>query len=313
MTDSGVSPTKIRHYRRLARTIVNRHFGQEASRIVYKRTGLTNFVFAVNHVEGQFVIRISPDPQKIDDFKKELWATQKVREAGVPTQEVLAVGNEVSPEPYMIARRVTGAEATHNTKRLSIVHEMGRFAAIINSISTSNFGNVFDWAGPPIQRLSWPDYLEQEWGVDRRLDLLARNRTVPESSLTTLRQIIDNIKRLPAKPSLSHGDLRMKNVIVDEDGQITAIIDWDDCLSTFSPPWELSIALHDLTIDEKHAFVEGYGCTNKRLAEIAPIIKAFNILNYAGAIGTAVEKNDQKALSEIKLRMSGSLDLYTLP
>jgi aminoglycoside phosphotransferase (APT) family kinase protein len=125
MNQTQVAPAQIRHYRRLVRRIVNRHFGKPASRIVYNRTGLTNYVFAVNHLEGQFVIRISPDPEKINSFKKEQWATQKVREAGVPTQEVLAVGTETTSEPYMIARRVTGVAGTHHPRRRSIVHELG--------------------------------------------------------------------------------------------------------------------------------------------------------------------------------------------
>lgn len=311
MNETPATPANIRHYRRLVRKIVNRHFGKEASRIVYKRTGLTNYVFAVNHVEGQFVIRVSPDAEKIDSFKKELWATQKVREAGVPTQEVLAVGVEDTSEPYMIARRVTGVEATHHPRRLSIVHEMGRYAAIINSIRTNNFGNVFDWAGIPAKSLGWAEYLEEEWGAEHRLNVLATHQILPENSIAKLRKIIDELKTVKAKPSLIHGDLRMKNVIVEEDGQITAIVDWDDCLSTIAPAWELSTALHDLTIDEKQSLIEGYGCT-EQMAEMAVIMRAFNIMNYSTFIEGAAEKGDLKALTEFKLRLNGSLDLYCL-
>ena len=305
-------PAKIRHYRKLVRRIVDRHFGNEPSKIVYKRTGLTNFVFAVNHVEGQFVIRISPDAEKLSSFKKELWATQKVREAGVPTPEVLAVGNELSNEPYMIARRVTGVEATHHPRRRDIVYEMGRHAASINSIRTNNFGNVFDWVDQPTKPLSWSEYLKDEWQAEWRLSVLAKHKILSNNSIRRLREIIDEAKALKTRPSLNHGDLRTKNVIVDEDGHITAIIDWDDCLSTISPTWELSIALHDLSIDEKQSFIEGYGCTNDQLAEMTHLMRAFNIMNYATPIESAIETDDLKALNEFKLRLSGSLDLFCL-
>jgi aminoglycoside phosphotransferase (APT) family kinase protein len=122
--DEKNQPSAIRQYRNLAKTIVEQYFGKPASRIVYKPTGLTNYVFAVNHVEGQFVVRISPDPERIKVFKKELWASRKAREAGVPTPEVLAVGNDAVSEPYMITRRVTGSEATHVPNRSHIVQEM---------------------------------------------------------------------------------------------------------------------------------------------------------------------------------------------
>src|SRR5687767_5196356 len=143
MDETPERPVTIRHYRQLANEIIEKHFGKPPSRIVYKSSGRTNFVFTVNHVEGQFVIRISPDTERLATFKKELWATQKVRQAGVPSPEVLAVGNDVISEPYMISRRVTGTEASHHPKRQRIVHQIGEYAAIINSISTEGFGANF--------------------------------------------------------------------------------------------------------------------------------------------------------------------------
>ena len=167
--DEKNQPSAIRHYRNLTRTIVQQYFGKPASRIVYKPTGLTNYVFAVNHVEGQFVIRISPDTERIKAFQKELWASQKAREAGVPTPEVLAVGNDAVSEPYMITRRVTGTEATHLPNRLRIVHEMGEYAAIINSIPTTGFGSNFDWTSNDKKSTTWASYLENEFDLDARL------------------------------------------------------------------------------------------------------------------------------------------------
>src|SRR5215217_3339971 len=99
--DEKNQPSAIRHYRNLTKTIVQQYFGKPASRIVYKSSGRTNYVFAINHVEGQFVVRVSPEPEKINAFRKELWASKKVREAGVPSPEVIAVGNELAAEPYM--------------------------------------------------------------------------------------------------------------------------------------------------------------------------------------------------------------------
>ena len=312
MTETEERPGAIRHYRRLAKQIVQKHFGTLPTRIVYKRSGLTNYVFVVNHVEGQFVIRISPDAGRLEAFKKELWATQKVREAGVPSPEILAVGDDIVSEPYMISRRVTGTEASHHPKRSRIVHEMGRFAQIINSIQTKSFGTNFDWTTNGSKNVTWSDYLDNEWEIDKRLHVFAENRILPDPELKKLRQIIDQTRTLHIQPSLNHGDLRLKNVIVDDDGEIAAILDWEDCLSTIAPHWELSIGLHDLSIDEKHLFLEGYGLSSEQVEVMAPLIKAFNIINYTSAIGPAIETGDHKSLDEIKLRLSGGLDLYSL-
>jgi aminoglycoside phosphotransferase (APT) family kinase protein len=311
MAETQEQPETIRQYRRLAKKIVEHHFGQPPTRIVYKRSGLSNNVFVVNHVEGQFVVRISPEPEKMEAFKKELWTTQKVREAGVPSPEVLAVGN-IGSEPYMISRRVTGAEATHHPRRGHIVNEIGRYAQIINSIRTTNFGSNFDWTTNGPQHSTWAEYLDNEWQIEQRLAVFAQHQILSTQQIQKLRNIIDDTRTMSFEPSLNHGDLRLKNVIVDEDGEIAAIVDWEDCLSTIAPPWELSISLHDLSIDEKDLFIEGYGLNPKQVQEMSPLIKAFNIVNYSNAIAGAAESGDDKSLAQFRLRLSGALDLYSL-
>jgi aminoglycoside phosphotransferase (APT) family kinase protein len=312
MSEKSERVTSLRHYRRVVAKIVQRYFGTPARRIVYKASGLTNYVFAVNHVEGQFVIRISPDPERIGAFNKEWWATQHVRKAGVPSVEILAVGNDLGPEPYMITRRVSGSEATHHQKRSRIIREMGHFAAIINSIPTNGFGTNFDWNDAAPKIATWSDYLDQEYQLQSRLEFFATHKILSESELNKLSAIIEETRTADIKPALNHSDMRLKNVIVDDDGDITAIIDWEDCLSAAAPEWELSIALHDLSIDEKHAFIEGYGLAPEKVEQMAALIKAFNILNYHGAIVSAIEQDDQSKLSEIKLRLNGTLDLFSL-
>jgi len=312
MDEKNDQPGMIRHYRRLVKRIVHHHFGAPATRIVYKSSGRTNYVFAVNHVEGQFVVRISPEPEKINNFRKELWASKKVREVGVPSPEVIAVGNDVAAEPYMITRRVTGSEASHHPKRDRIIHALGRHAAMINSIQTHGFGSNFDWTADEARLDSWHSYLADEFELENRLQLFSRNHLLPESELQQLSQIVQQATTDGLNPSLNHSDLRLKNVIVDEGGDIAAIVDWDECLSTISPQWELSIALHDLSIDEKQIFLDGYGLSAEQIEQTAPLIKAFNILNYSSTIELAMEKNDHKCLTDLKLRLQGCLDLYSL-
>ena len=310
--DEKNQPSAIRHYRNLTKTIVQQYFGKPASRLVYKSSGLTNYVFAVNHVEGQFVVRISPDPQRIKAFQKERWASQKAREAGVPTPEVLAVGNDAVSEPYMITRRVTGTEASHHPNRLRIVHDMAEYGPVINSIPTTGFGTNFDWTNETNKNTTWTSYLDNEFDLDGRLRVFSTNNILTDAQSQKLVDIITSAAARNDTTCLNHSDLRLKNVIVDEGGDIAAIVDWEDCLSTIAPEWELSIALHDLTIDEKHAFIDGYGLRADQIEEMAPLVKAFNILNYSQALERAVETEDMKTLAEIKLRLNGSLDLYSL-
>ena len=312
MAQTKVSPSDLRRYRGIAHNIVRDHFRKEASRIAYRPTGLTNFVFAINHAEGQFVVRISPDTNRLKTYQKEIWATRRVRVLGIPSPEVLKVGTVDSGEPYMISRRVSGTEATHHPKRLSIIHEVGRFAKEINSIQTHNFGESFDWLESPPQPLTWADYLDSEWNATERVEFLEKVEFISKEGIEQLHSIIEEAKTMDVRPTLSHGDLRLKNVIVDEDGEITSIIDWEECLSTFAAAWELSIALHDLSIDEKHAFLDGYGLEGSDVVKMSSIVKAFNILNYVPFIKGALEENDHPTANRFRLRLSGALDLYSV-
>jgi aminoglycoside phosphotransferase (APT) family kinase protein len=313
MTEPQESGADIRRRRAMVRAIMINHFGKPPTRIVYKPTGLTNYVFLVNHAEGQFVVRISPDPGKLKAFIKEQWATLQAREAGVPTPEVLEVGNGAVPEPYMIAREVSGTEATFHPNRPRILSEMGRYGAIINSIKTTGFGSTFDWSHDKLSRNeTWKEFLDGELKAQEGLQTLEKLKMLTPAQVRKLRAIFDDARKARVRPSLNHGDLRLKNVIVDQQGEISAIVDWEDCISSLAPQWELSIALHDLSIDEKQEFLKGYGLTPRKFSEIAPLIKAFNIINYAPTVEEMARKKKTKELEAYRLRLSGILDLYSV-
>jgi hypothetical protein len=59
-------------------------------------------------------------------------------------------------------------------------------------------------------------------------------------------------------------------------------------------------------------FIDGYGLDSETVAPMADLLRAFNIINYADAIERAVEVRDHKMLAELRLRLSGGLDLYSL-
>ena len=48
-----------------------------------------------------------------------------------------------------------------------------------------------------------------------------------------------------------------------------------------------------------------------KLKEIMPLVKAFNVANYAAAIEEAVRSRDRVRLDEFRTRLGGTLDLYS--
>ena len=294
--------------------ILRHHFGKSPQEIRRITGGLTNYVYEVQIGRESLIIRISDDPAKLQVFMKEQWAITMAGKAKVPTPEVLEVCNDVGDLPYMISRKVPGRAATMvGRHRHRVLRDLGEYAAMINAIPTRDFGRIFDWSPNRLSRNeTWKKYLEEELRIEERLELFRRAKVLERSKLKKLIEQIDQMKRWSDAPSLTHGDLRLKNVILNEKRNIVAILDWEDCSSNIAPYWELSIALHDLSMDEKETFLEGYGLKLGDYMTIAPAVKAFNILNYAGAIRIALDQKDKAQLQSLQARLNGTFDLYSL-
>ena len=178
MKQGNRASREIDKFRSLARVAIKHHFGT-ARRINYLSSGLTNFVFSFSDGEGDYIIRISPDPAKVNFFNKEQWAVSRAREAGVPAPEILEVGFDVIGLPFMVSRTAEGEEGTHHPLRSDILRRLGRFAAKINSIKTKGFGQTFDWSDNQLSlNGSFNEYLYKEYCFEQKLDLLNKNKVL---------------------------------------------------------------------------------------------------------------------------------------
>jgi hygromycin-B 4-O-kinase len=313
--DSMPEPPSVdeRQARAMARAIITHHVGSKPKRISPKGGGISNFVFEANHADGDFIVRMNPQPAKVKEYLKEQWAMARVQEIGVPVPEVLEVGADAVPIPYMVSRKVAGSEATHHPERMAILREMGRLTALIHTIPTSGFGHTFDWSNNQLSRKeTWAEYLKRELNVEQRLKVLAANKMLSKSQLKSLHETLSGIESLDADPVLNHGDMRLKNVMVDAEGEVTAVIDWEFCSSNIAPYWDLALSLHDLSVDAKQAFLGGYGSSEAEIREMAPVLKAINVINYAPFVERAADEKDERRLDQYRTRFSGALDLYSL-
>ncbi len=305
--------SEIRKKLTLVKKIIQHHFGSECKKIEFKPAGLTNFVFEVKCRQGEFIVRIARSPARFKDFQKEQWAVDKVKKLGVPVAEILEVGNEVVELPYMLQQKLRGTEATHHPDRLRILFEIGHYAQLIHTIRTNNYGNNFDWSKNRLSKnKTWKEYLLDEFNVRERIDILSKNDMLNKAQLKKLSSLVPRMEKWKVDPVLNHGDLRLKNVIIDNNGKILALIDWEHCCSSIAPYWDLSIALHDLSVDAREEFLKGYGIDPSNFNEIAPFLKVFNILNYAETVSRFAKRKNMKELAFYRLRLQGTLDLFSL-
>jgi hygromycin-B 4-O-kinase len=305
-----ISPSMARA---LAQKVITHYFGTKPMRIVSKAGGLSNLVFLAKHADGSLIVRLSTDPGRINSYIKEQWATARVKKLGVPTPEILEVGNEVISYPHMIMRYVAGHEASFHPNRMAIIKELGSYAALINSVKTEGFGSTFDWSKNKLSRnKTWLEFLKKELELDERLTMLRKHKLIGRQEARKLAAALRGVARQPVSSHLTHGDLRLKNVLVSPKGAIASIIDWENCLACIAPHWELSVALHDLTIDEKESFINGYKISGDKFSRMAPGIKAINMINYAPEIKRLAEAKDFARIAMHRVRFEGGLDLYSL-
>lgn len=311
--DRRGAPSDVADALDLANQVLAHHLGSKARSLVHEAGGETNVVFRAEHESGEFVIRIGAEPSRLADFHKEQWVIDRVRAEGVPTAQVLEVGDHAIGMPYMLLHRVRGRPATTHPERMRILEELGAHAATINRIATDGFGRRFDWAREKLlPRATWDAFLLDELSLDDRLELLVRERMITRESGSSIRSAVVALGDRRRAPRLNHGDLRLKNAIVDEEGAIQAILDWETAVGGPAPEWELSLALHDLSVDEKEAFTSGYGIGPDALKSIAASLKALNIVNYAPYIKQAADAGDEEQLARFRARLGGALDLFSI-
>lgn len=297
----------------MAKKVVTHHFGKSIKNIEFKPAGKTNFVFDIETKQGNFIVRIASSRTKIYDFIKEQWATQKALGKGIPVPEILEVSNEIIPLPYMLQKKIDGKDAMDHPCRLDILQDLGNYARLIHSIPTNGFGSVFDWSkNKPSKQKTWIEFLENELGVSERLKFLQMQNILNKRKITKLIALFEKIRRWKITSSLNHCDLRLKNVIANDAGKIQAIIDWENCASNVAPYWDFSIALHDLSIDGKQRFLEGYGMNFAEFDRMSYALTAFNVINYIPVLQRIIERKDVMRLEFYKLRLNGSLDLFSL-
>jgi len=232
------------------------------------------------------------------------------RGAGLPVPPVLHAGAD--SHPFMVLENVRGAVGTHAYDRIATVRQMGELTACLHQIRTQGFGPAALDAAPlrGARQHSWGAHLEGDLHASERLAALERLGMFLPDNAAEMRRTLAYMCTRRRNPVLHHGDMRLKNVIVDHDGKIAALLDWDNATSSVPALWDLSIALHDLTIDEKQAFLQGYGYGPRELTKSIAYLRLLNALNYAPVVAEMAERGETAKLNWYRARIAGDFNLY---
>jgi transketolase len=219
--------------------------------------------------QRRVIVRINALSDVTRDFPLLLdpWVMKNLWRRALPALEIYKVdlSRRLAPFDYEILEEAPGvalkahdADETATRRSLTL---LGRVAGRLHRIRTTGYGfldvGAFgDGREPSGLCATWADYLRAQ--LDRHVEICETIAAIDQQEARRIRAIFedgcDGLENF--EPALLHGDLGSHNVFA-VGNKITALIDWEDCLSG-DPVFEIAFwaTFHP---ERRHdAFLEGY-------------------------------------------------------
>lgn len=261
-------------------------------RIVGK--GSVNQVFVAEGDGESIVLRLCDGPYALKQHEKEAWCLARAREVGVPGPSVFAVGTTGGGAAYMIESFVEGTTGDELSvaASLRIWRKLGEYARAIHTIEIDGFGvNLPDFTNGDA-RGGWLGYVDYNVESLNEQDELLRLGVLTWEQSPRVRAMFEELRGREFRFGVNHGDLSLKNTIVDEAGGVH-LLDWGTASADIVPHHDLlQLLRQQLTKGEPDddatgAFLGGYGMTRGEYEALLPevesvlLLRAFDLVRYA--------------------------------
>jgi aminoglycoside phosphotransferase (APT) family kinase protein len=249
--------------------IINAHFPNAKGRIVFTpiTTGKFNTSFFVDVGLEQVVLRLAPPRDAIFVFYEKDMMRQEQEVQGLvrartdaPVAAVLAFDDSHNhiERDYILMERLPGRPWTEmpHVNQERVLAQMGQYLAQVHRIEADNYGYL--GAHRPMEpQANWLDAFQVMW--HKMIEDVAAVGYYDQEECVLLRRLLsDHLslfdRHVPA--SLLHMDIWHQNILVDDAGTITGVVDWDRAL--WGDP-EIEFAVLDYCGISRPAFWEGYG------------------------------------------------------
>lgn len=238
-------------------------------------TGKFNTTYFIEGAKRPMILRVAPfdDPSSMLFYEYHMMHQEPGLHAlirartNVPCPAIIAfdTSHRHLDRDFLILERMPGQPVAGNVARSSeqfphILRQLGRFLRQVHAITGTSYGYVGDH-DPMEPQPNWYSAFKVMW--NKLLDDIERCGGYRPQEAKLMRWLLgyyrDAFKRsVPA--TLLHMDLWAQNILVDEAGEITGLIDWDRAL--WGDP-EIEFAVLDYCGLSEPAFWEGYGLKRK--------------------------------------------------
>jgi aminoglycoside phosphotransferase (APT) family kinase protein len=249
--------------------VIQQHFPAANGRLRLSpiATGKFNSSYWVQAGDEELVLRIAPPDDAVFVFYERKMMRQEpelhallLEKTDVPVAEIVVFDDSrmLLDRDYMLMRRLAGrplteaAQVNHN----HVLQQVGYYLAQVHTLTAGQYGYL--GAHRPMEAQSnWRDAFVIMW---HKLieDIVGVGHYNSEES-SHLRRLLDKYLSLfdrPVTSHLLHMDIWQQNILVDDSGKVTGIVDWDRAL--WGDP-EIEFAVLDYCGIAKPAFWEGYG------------------------------------------------------
>ena len=256
--------------------------------------GSVNKVFLVETENFKFIFRTN-NLNSFDEYEKERWAANRAINKNIPTPQILKTG-VFDNQAFSIQNYVEGVEGREfSGDKKFIWKKLGEYARQIHTVKIGGFGlKLGDMTEGDCKTL-WLKYLD--YNIESLKD---KNDKLPELGVVTRKQselignIFENLRSRSFLFGLNHGDLSLRNIIVDNAGTIH-LLDWGSAEASIVPHHDL-IQLLKMNMQENapsdpelEYFLDGYGILKGEYEEMFPDLKNLSILRAIDKLRWAID------------------------
>ncbi len=248
-------------------------------------TGKFNTSFFARAGDREWVLRIAPPRDAVFVFYERGMMRQEpaihellLARTSIPAARILAFDDslELVDREYLLMERLPGRPLTETPHAPydRVLRQVGAHLAAAHALTADRYGYLGAHR-PMTPQTSWVAAFEIMWS--KMIDDIVGVGWYDRGEARFLRGLLDRHLSLfdrPAPASLLHMDIWHQNILVDDSGQVTGIVDWDRAL--WGDP-EIEFAVLDYCGVSEPAFWEGYG-RERDASPAARVRQAFYLL-----------------------------------